>query len=256
VLIPPTFSRWCAVVFATLLLIGMASAISGAENNSVWAKKGIAFPFACPPFTDCEPLRILSPDRKSAVEVTYISLSGDADIKRVSLRVTSGGRFLGEVQPVGEAQNEITWAPDSKAFFINGSDNGYTENPVAFHYLDDASLGPGYVTEAVAQDMVRRFPPCQVKNPSELCAQLADKPKDFINAVGIDWIGSSSRAVVMAEVPCTSSMGGVMCQVLGYELSLPSGKIVRRMEPREFARRWQRSMAWTFKIPGPAEFEK
>ena len=85
---------------------------------------------------------------------------------------------------------------------------------------------------------------------------MADNPKDFINAVGIDWIGSSSGLVVMAEVPCTSSMGGVMCQVLGYELSLPSGRILRRIEPREFARRWQRSMAWTFKIPEPAELQK
>ena len=50
--------------------------------------------------------------------------------------------------------------------------------------------------------------------------------------MGIDWIHGSSGVVVMAEVPCSTYMGGVMCQVLGYELSMPSGKIVRRMEPR------------------------
>ena len=77
---------------------------------------------------------------------------GDVDSRDVSLRVTSSGRFLGEIQPVGEVENEITWSPDSKAFFINGSDNSYTENPVAFHYLDDPSLGPGYDTDAVARN--------------------------------------------------------------------------------------------------------
>jgi hypothetical protein len=254
-------SCWFGIIFVIVSLLGL-SLTSAAQKSSRWAKKGTVFPSSCPPFTGCESLRILSPNGKSAIEVTYkagvqhVYPLGDIDFREVSLRVTSSGRFLGEIQPVGEAENEITWSPDSKAFFINGSDNSYTENPVAFHYLDDPNLGPGYDTDAVARDMVRSFPPCKVKNPSETCGEEAANPKDFINAVGIDWIRGSSRVVVMAEVPCSTYMGGVMCQVLGYELSMPSGKIVRRMEPKEFAQRWQRSMAWTFRIPEPAEFEK
>lgn len=243
-----------ATFFGALLLLS-CSAIASAQQKSIWAKSGTAFPFACPPFTDCNPFRIASPDGKSAVEASYIPDSGDPNIKDASLRVISSGRVLGLVQPVGEAENEITWAPDSKAFFINGGDNGYTENPVTVHYLDDPNLGPGYVTEAVAQDMIRSFPPCKVTKPSEICAAIAADPKDSINAVGIAWIDKSAGIVVMAEVPCTSSMGGIMCQVLGYQIALPSGRIVRRMGAKEFAARWQGSMAWTFRIPEAAEFE-
>jgi hypothetical protein len=73
--------------------------------------------------------------------------------------------------------------------------------------------------------------------------------------VGLDWIGNSSRMVVMAQVICSSSMGGIMCGVLGYGLEVPSGKILRRMESKKFAPRWKHSMAWKFDDPGPAEFE-
>jgi hypothetical protein len=44
-------------------------------------------------------------------------------------------------------------------------------------------------------------------------------------------------------------MGGIMCQVLGYEVDAKSGKILRRMEAKEFAKSWQHSMAWKFRIP-------
>jgi hypothetical protein len=59
--------------------------------------------------------------------------------------------------------------------------------------------------------------------------------------------------VVMTEIPCSSRFGGIMCQILGYEIEVPSGEILRRMEPKEFERRWQHSMAWKFWIPDPPE---
>jgi hypothetical protein len=49
-------------------------------------------------------------------------------------------------------------------------------------------------------------------------------------------------------------MGGIMCQVMGYEVSVPGGTIARRMEASEFARRWQPSMAWKFNIPDLPEY--
>jgi hypothetical protein len=156
---------------------------------------------------------------------------------------------------VGSVEDEIVWSPDSKAFFINGNDNGYGDNHLAVHRLDDPHLAPGYITREVEQDMVRSFPPCQAKDHMDICSELAANPNSYIGVVGLDWIGSSSKIVVMAEVPCSSSMGGIMCQVLGYQLEVPSGKILRRMEPGEFTKRWQHRMAWKFRDPGPAELE-
>lgn len=244
------------VTFFGVFLLLICPTIASAHQKSVWAKGGTAFPSACPPSTGCNAFRVVSPDGKSAVQVRYVPDSGNPNIKEASILVISSGRVLGTVPPVGQVENEVKWSPDSKAFFMNGSDNAYTENPVAVHYVDDPNLGPGYVTAAVAQDMIRSFPPCRVKKPSEICAAIAANPKDSINAVGIAWVDKSAGIVVMAEVPCTSSMGGIMCQVLGYEIALPSGKIIRRMGAKEFRARWQRDMAWTFRIPEPAEFEK
>jgi hypothetical protein len=236
-------------------MFALVSAAKSNANNPVWAKKGTAFLPGCSrPFRRCRPLAIPSPDGSSAVEITYNASSDYPDIEIATLRVTMFGRNIGQVQPVASVEDEITWSPDSKAFFMNGNENANGWEHVAVHILDEPNLGPGYITRAVEQDMVRSFPPCQATNPIDNCSELAAKPEDYIGVVGLDWIGDSSRIVVMAEVPCSSSMGGITCQVLGYEIEVPSGRILHRMEPKEFARRWQHSMAWKFHDPGPPEF--
>jgi hypothetical protein len=101
--------------------------------------------------------------------------------------------------------------------------------------------------------MVRTFPPCKAAYAPQDCAEIASDPS-FIPSAAVGWSGDSSAIAVMAQVPCTSYMGGIMCQVMGYEVSVPGGTIVRRMEAREFARRWQPSMAWKFSIPDPPEY--
>jgi len=244
------------LVPTVLTVLALVSAPNSIANKPVWSKKGTAFFPSCGrPFSRCRPLRIPSPDRRSAVEITYSTDSDYPDIETATLRVTTLGRNRGQVEPVASVEDEITWSPDSKAFFIDGNENANGEDHVAVHVLDDPNLGPGRITGAVEQDMVRSFPPCEAADPIDICAELAARPEGFVGVVGLDWVGSSSIMVVMAEVPCSSSMGGIMCQVLGYEIAVPSGRILLRMEPREFARRWQHSMAWEFRDPGPPKFK-
>ena len=66
--------------------------------------------------------------------------------------------------------------------------------------------------------------------------------------------GGASSAAVLAQLPCGPSLSGIACQSVGYELEARTGKILRRMEPKEFALRWQQSMAWKFHDPGPPRF--
>jgi len=86
----------------------------------------------------------------------------------------------------------------------------------------------------------------------ETCKAIEENPE--YNMTGIDWGGDSSTIVVMAEVPCSSAHGGIMCQVMGYELDVPTGRILQRMTARQFAAAWQRSMAWKFEVPSPPEY--
>lgn len=242
---------------AGLTILVLFSVATSKADPPIWAKKGVSFMVRCfsDSFEDCKPLRIPSPDGKNSVDVSYATLAGHPDIEVASLRVTTLGTKIADVQPVADVQEELVWSPDSKAFYINGNNNGYDDYHVAFFRLKGLDLGPAHVTATVEQDMVRTFPPCEAKDPIDNCADLAAKPDDFICIAAIDWIGDSSRMVVMAEVPCSSSVGGIMCQVLGYEIEVPSGKILRRMQPKEFARVWQHSMAWKFHDPGPPEFK-
>jgi hypothetical protein len=236
-------------------------AANSMANPPEWAKKGVSFRAWCDAdkpddLKECQPLRIVSPDGKSAVEVSYKPLPDHPDTHLASLRVTTVGRDIGEVQPVASVEDEITWSPDSKAFFMNGNENADNWDLLAVHMLDDPHLGPGYIDREVKQDMVRSFPPCQADPlPVDDCAELAAEPDDYIGVLGLDWIGNSSRMVVMTELPCSSRFGGIMCQVLGYEIEVPSGKILRRMKAKEFARRWQHSMAWKFSVPDPPTFK-
>jgi hypothetical protein len=243
---------------AALTTFALFSVTNSLANPALWSKKGVSFRAWCDADDrkECKPLRIASPDGKSAVELSYNALADDPEIVSASLRVTTLGRDRGEVQPVATVGDEITWSPDSKAFFINGNENANGWDLLAVHMLDDSDLGPGYVAREVKQDTFRSFPPCQA-DPSTVddCSDLSTEPYDYIGVVGVDWIGDSSRMVVMTEIPCSSRFGGIWCQVLGYEIEVPSGKILRRMEPKEFAKRWQHSMAWKFQIPNPPTFK-
>jgi hypothetical protein len=62
--------------------------------------------------------------------------------------------------------------------------------------------------------------------------------------------------IVMAQVPCTANYGGINCQALGYALEVPTGKILKRMEPAEFKTEWQKSMLQRFTIPQAPEYQK
>jgi hypothetical protein len=235
-----------------------ASPAASAPNAPRWSNKGTTFFFDCEIFKSCHPLRIASPDGKSAVEVTYPEIAAyPDDLHVLSLEVTTLGKSVGSVPPLEEAvQEEIVWSPDSKCFFRNSSYNSYVDEIVDIHCLDEPDLGPGHITQQAQRDMARSFPPCKATYLSDTeCAQMEADPS-YLSVVGLDWIHGSSEIVVMAEVPCDTMWGGIMCQVLGYEIAVPSGKILRRMEPKEFAKRWQHSMAWKFRIPPPPEYKK
>jgi len=180
------------------------------------------------------------------------------DFNLAYLKVTTpDGRTRETDLPHGFQDIDLLWSPDSKAFFVNGGNGGgYWGFWVYLYLLGDPQLEPIDTSVNVITDMVKSFPPCKAAYlDRETCKSWESNPdREDYNLTGIDWVRGSSAIIVMAEVPCAGSDGGIMCQVMGYELEVPTGKILKRMTAREFAARWQRSMAWKFEIPDPPEY--
>lgn len=236
--------------------VGLAPTANG--ERPTWARKAIAFQAVCrdsSEFHKCKSLRIPSPDNKSSVEVVY---ERDKDMMFSSLRLTTPGRGIREVQvPWGNDTDELLWSPNSKAFFINcGCGSSIAGFAVGVYLVDSANIDVGLdFTLAARQDMVRSFPPCKALNHDPgVCEDTKADGEDW-NMSGIDWLEDSSGIVVMSEVPPTSLWGGIMGQVMGYELEVPSGKILRRINAKQFRVEWQKSMAWKFRIPDPPDYE-
>jgi hypothetical protein len=253
-------SRAVTLSIAQIVLVFLFVSSPAFAEKPTWSKKGVSFTGRCFAHQedDCRPLTIPAPDGQTAVELRYRKIMFDEDGYVVSavLRVMKNGESRGEVNLSGWAEDEVVWSPDSTGFFVNESDGGEGPRFVVVYRVDDLKATRPPVIAAVQSDMVASFPPCKAKYAlPEFCSSLARHPKE-INVVAVDWANGSSSLVVMAEVPCTSAYGGIMCQVMGYEVETSTGKILDRLSAKEFAERWQKSMAWKFRVPEAPKYDQ
>ncbi len=261
------------LITVTLLFVATQPAFA---SSPTWAKKATAFPEVC--YQDnageCNPVRIPAPDGKSSVEVRYRKDFGDSHYDwwfQAYLRVTTPGVGTREVAlpedfSAGGGTVELLWSPDSHAFFVNGSISAISGS--MYVYLADDPTEPRNINEEAQRNMLKEFPPCKAAYPNGDDARGCDEisrnsffqgctkgqvdPKYIpeYNMIGIDWVNAST-ILVMGEVPCDSLFGGMMCQVMGYELQVPTGHILKRFDAKELKLNWQKSMAWKFRIPDP-----
>jgi hypothetical protein len=261
-------SRACLILVAVLSIAGAAPHANALQPT--WARKAVAFQSFCnlpspgevhekdDPFSQehCKPRDIPAPDGKKLLLLRY--MKGDAPSDRMLFATLELRNEDGTVREVdgdfGFTDAEVLWSPDSKAFLINYGVGGSTwGSKVDVFRLDDPKLKAIEVTDQVQRDMVKAFPPCKASQlDRDECREMEKDPG--YNMSGIDWSDGSSNIVVMAEVPGGGGYGGIRGQVLGYELDVPTGKIVHRMSAREFAKSWQKSMAFRFHIPDPPEY--
>jgi len=234
---------------AILFYIGLSCALlAAAADKPIWARKAV-------PIGEChgslQGRGIPAPDSNIAIEVGCHPSQKDVDpIPYLHVRTASGNWHDVEVD---EGAHEVLWSPDSKAFLVNGGTSAYAGFFTTVYVLSSDAVQKLRVTEAVQTDMVMTFPPCKALDRNEsTCAATARDPE--FNISGVAWVRGSSGIVVMAEVPCSSSYGGIMCQVQGYELNVPEGGIAMRMTARQLKARWQQRMAWHMWIPDPPEY--
>jgi hypothetical protein len=247
-----------------------------------WAKKAVSFPSQCdadstaPGATACRFVRIPSPDGKSKVEVYYSKsqILLEYSILQAHLLVTTpDGRTHDAALPEGFENIDLLWSPDSRAFFVNGGNGGAYWGFWVYAYVADDPAQPRDITEAAQRDMLKEFSPCKAAYPNgrdatgckedsrpldlKTCINTEASPKysPQYNMTGIDWLSASS-ILVMAEVPCSGSYGGIMCQVMGYEIEIPNGRILKRFDAKQLQLHWRQSMAWSFRVPEPPQYCK
>lgn len=232
----------------SLLCVSLSSGLLAAEvEKPIWAKNAVPIG-AC--YGDVGH-RMPSPDGNVIIELQCHAPKGDHDpVPYLHVRTAAGNWHEVELD---EGAHEVLWSPDSKAFLVNGGTSAYAGFFVSVYLVSPNAVQKLHATDAVQADMVKTFPPCKALNRDErTCQEIASHPE--FNISGLAWAKGSSAIIVMAEVPCSSSYGGIMCQVQGYQLEMPGGTIATRMTARELKARWQQSMVWTMRIPEPAEY--
>ncbi len=236
-------------LFASLAIcVGTTASVAQAIEQPIWAKQATALDRSC----SSQSRSIASPDHQSSVEVLCHTRPNDDPIYAVRVTTKSTHYDL----PLDEGAHELLWAPNSRAFFIDGGTSSYAGFFVTvYRFSAQGSLEKLAVTSAAQGDMVVSFPPCKAFNrdPDETdCRRIAADPQ--FNMSGVAWDDDSSAIYVFAEVPCSSSYGGIMCQVLGYELSVPDGRILKRFTASDVSRQWRGSMAWDMHKPDPPRY--
>jgi len=244
-------SQMTKILTTALLFVSLSA---GAQEKQIWAK-------AATPFGACGKAQLFkSPDRTVTAELRCHAATKDSD-PRAYLHVTLSDGHAQDVELQSAAASdefrrpqELLWSPDSKAFFVNGGESAYSGFFVDLYSIDGDSIRKADVTSRAQPDMVTTFTPCRAKGiDMGDCRRLERDPA--FNMSGLAWAGDSTAIVVMAEVPCSSSYGGIMCQVLGYKLSATDGRILRRFSARELKDNWQDKMAWEMRIPEPPVYK-
>ena len=240
----------CLVIPLATIAGNSQSTLSTLEPP-IWAKQSIALDLSC----SSQAKTIASPDRQYMLQVICTKHGEDDPTYALRLITPDKRRYD---SPLDEGAHELLWAPNSSAFFVNGGTSSYAGFFVAVYQIEpSAAMRKVMITSAAQRDMVEQFPPCKAYNRDEqTCRRITMHPE--YNMSGLGWRGDSAAIYVFAEVPCSSSYGGIMCQILGYEVSVPDGEIVARLSAQQAKQRWSEYAAWDIRIPeqpryGPAQ---
>lgn len=216
-------------------------------DKPIWARQATVLDLSCSP----HPRSITSPNHNSSVEV--ICSKHEGNDPTYSLRILTSNIQRYE-SPLDEGAHELLWAPNSAAFFVDGGKTAYSDFFVSIYRLGSSTgVRKETITDAPQKDMVKSFPPCKAYNrDEETCARDVKHPE--YNMSGLAWTEDSSAINVFAEVPCSSSYGGIMCQVLGYVVNVFSGRILARLSAQQVKQRWSSYAAWDIRVPDPPEY--
>lgn len=235
------------VYLLVLVLIAAARPLAAKGNYSRFAT---LLSMTCENERACPPVLVPSPD---GVKVLRRVFNRDREVQEFlpSVEViTSSNRW--EIPVPGTwSDADVLWSPDARFLALTGSPTGNTNATLVYEITSSGPVPLDAIREP-SQEMLRRFPPCRARGADpDACSRLHEG--DDFNFATVAW-EDAHTLVVMGEVPCSSFWGGIMCQVMGYEVNLPSGAIVGVMSAREFKSKWRHAMPFRLRVPGPPEW--
>ena len=233
-------------VFMSACILLFSSTIQAADH--IWSRQGTVFYLILgnEGVGHVKPRLVYSPDRTKWLKLDFRKGPGDGDAIPVVTLVT-GSRKTPIPLNKDWAQVEALWSPDSTSFALTGAFNAYT-NSTRILRITNGSV-QRVPLNSLWQDMAATYPTCKAAKADAVDCRR-DASGEGFNYAAVAW-SNPSTAVVFSEVPCSSSWGGIMCQVEGYEFDIDTGRIVSRMSAREFKERWQANLAWKLNIPDP-----
>jgi len=168
------------------------------------------------------PFSITSPDSEKLVVIR----------NHYQLAVLKRGKELAVPDEAGvHPLAELLWASNSRAFAITQSDGGIVGGWFVDVYLvSDVDISQMNVTEQVKKNFMMTYK-CLI--PEEPTAN--EQP----NIAALKWLNGSSKLLLVAEVPPHSSCPE-MGKLMGYVVSIPSGRVLQRYEERELRKTWSR----------------
>ena len=174
---------------------------------------------------------LVSPDGQSVIHAKEIESSSDSSWP-LRVWVTHLSRQY-QVPVSGFVSAEVSWAPDSTAFFVTYSDSGAVGQYHLLVYRLSAS-GIQYV-EPIPNGRKLFKPNCMTPGPP--------------NVGGIQWGSDSSTILIAVEVPPTSD-----CASAGtfraFEITLPEGKLLKTYDQLEAKRLFKDSLGKELKNSG------
>lgn len=211
----------------TLTLLLAMSVTNGFCDEGQWSSKATDVTFSISTMKNRSErnVAIPSPDGRKRVIVGEYKLDVENDREPMT---TQGTDDFGV-----EAIAELSWSPDSAAFFLTQNDGGLVGTyDVVVYKLHDPHVLRIEVSNKVRKDFMKRYN-CDVWGDNQ--------GNETPNIAGVAWLKGSAELLLVAEVPPHSSCPE-MGKFMGYAVSIPSGNIVARYSAREVKNRWGGSL--------------
>ena len=160
-------------------------------------------------------IRVYSPDRSKAVHV--VNGHWFVEVGKTTLRLSS------EESYVSDYPAELSWSPDSSAFYITQSDatseiNGFHTE---LYRVNEQTVRRMQDIWSMVNDRFGKRHECVNEDP---------------NVAGLEWVGGSSQIVVIAEIP-PDSVCAPREYFAGYLISIADSQVMHEYGPPELFRR-------------------